>query len=157
MQQAVERGIRAEGILPGGLNVNRNLAWIRVHCVAYDVFNHRLQQQAKAQQPQREKDPPRPVEKPAAKPGATPAKGQQAARPPSMRVGGKRAGFSSVSMRTTAATAAVIKPTISLSVSTREISIRGAVVVKELALKLGVRPNRLIADLMQLKVLASIN
>ena len=78
-------------------------------------------------------------------------------RQPSMRVGGKRAGFSSVSMRTTAATAAVVKPTISLSVSTREISIRGAVVVKELALKLGVRPNRLIADLMQLKILASIN
>ena len=49
------------------------------------------------------------------------------------------------------------KPTISLSVSTREISIRGAVVVKELALKLGIRPNRLIADLMGLKVLASIN
>ena len=121
----------------------------------------KAQQQAKAQPSQKEKEPPRPAEKtsakPAAKPGAAPAKGQQAARPPSMRVGGKRAGFSSVSMRTTAATAAVIKPTISLSVSTREISIRGAVVVKELALKLGVRPNRLIADLMQLKVLASIN
>ena len=39
----------------------------------------------------------------------------------------------------------------------REISIRGAVVVKELAAKLGLRPNRLIADLMGLKVLASIN
>ena len=117
----------------------------------------KAQQQAKAQLPQKEKESPRPAEKAAAKPGAAPAKGPQSARPPSMRVGGKRAGFSSVSMRTTAATAAVIKPTISLSVSTREISIRGAVVVKELALKLGVRPNRLIADLMQLKVLASIN
>ena len=118
----------------------------------------KAQQQTKAQPPQ--KEPARPAEKtsakPAAKSGAVPDKGQSA-RPPSMRVGGKRAGFSSVSMRTTAATAAVVKPTISLSVSTREISIRGAVVVKELALKLGVRPNRLIADLMQLKVLASIN
>lgn len=57
----------------------------------------------------------------------------------------------------TAAPVAPAKPTISLSVSTREISIRGAVVVKELALKLGIRPNRLIADLMGLKILASIN
>ena len=44
-----------------------------------------------------------------------------------------------------------------VTVTTREISIRGAIVVKELALKLGIRPNRLIADLMQLKILASIN
>ncbi|MBR6735021.1 MAG: translation initiation factor IF-2 [Kiritimatiellae bacterium] len=98
-------------------------------------------------------------------------------RPASTRVGGHRAGFSSVSMKLsrpqvqigtakpvvtavgapTAAPAAPAKPTISLSVSTREISIRGAVVVKELALKLGIRPNRLIADLMGLKILASIN
>lgn len=48
------------------------------------------------------------------------------------------------------------KPTISLPVS-REISIRGAVVVKDLALKLGVRPNRLVADLMHLKIDASVN
>ena len=48
------------------------------------------------------------------------------------------------------------KPTISLPVS-REISIRGAVVVKDLALKLGVRPNRLVADLMSLKILTSAN
>ena len=106
---------------------------------------------------------------------AVPAK--PAAPQPPPRVGGTRAGFSSVSMKvsrpqvqitpgkptiTTSATpaapvAAPAKPTISLSVSTREISIRGAVVVKELALKLGIRPNRLIADLMGLKVLASIN
>ena len=39
----------------------------------------------------------------------------------------------------------------------REISIRGAVVVKDLAAKLGIKPNRLIADLMALKILASIN
>ncbi|MBR4652647.1 MAG: translation initiation factor IF-2 [Kiritimatiellae bacterium] len=119
---------------------------------------------AKAQQPKQQlapkpaqKEPPKPEPvKPA--PAAKPAPGKPAVRPgQSMRVGGKRAGFSSVSMRTTAASAALVKPTISLSVSTREISIRGAVVVKELALKLGVRPNRLIADLMQLKVLASIN
>lgn len=39
----------------------------------------------------------------------------------------------------------------------KEISIRGAVVVKDLALKLNIKPNRLIADLMGLKILASIN
>lgn len=39
----------------------------------------------------------------------------------------------------------------------REISIRGAVVVKDLAAKLDLKPNRLIADLMALKILASIN
>ncbi len=39
----------------------------------------------------------------------------------------------------------------------KEISIRGAVVVKDLATKLNIKPNRLIADLMGLKVLASIN
>jgi translation initiation factor IF-2 len=39
----------------------------------------------------------------------------------------------------------------------RVILLRGAVVVKDLAEKLGVRPNRLIADLMQLNILASIN
>ncbi|MBO4286742.1 MAG: translation initiation factor IF-2, partial [Kiritimatiellae bacterium] len=37
------------------------------------------------------------------------------------------------------------------------IPLRGAVVVKDFAEKLGVRPNRLIADLMQLNILASIN
>ena len=113
---------------------------------------------------------PAPVKKPVAPPPPKPVP------PPAPRVGGLRAGFSSVSMRVsrpqvqivpgrpvistgTAAPAPVVppKPTISLSVSTREISIRGAVVVKELALKLGIRPNRLIADLMGLKVLASIN
>ena len=39
----------------------------------------------------------------------------------------------------------------------KEISIRGAVVVKDLAVKLNIKPNRLIADLMGLKILASIN
>jgi len=39
----------------------------------------------------------------------------------------------------------------------RIIQVRGAVLVKELAEKLGLRPNRLIADLMQLNILASIN
>ena len=115
-------------------------------------------------------------EKKDAKPPAPPPPPPKPAAPvrppkPVTRVGGTRAGFSSVSMRTTRTMAPTIssisttgtpapapaKPSISLSVSTREISIRGAVVVKELALKLGVRPNRLIADLMQLKVLASIN
>ena len=46
---------------------------------------------------------------------------------------------------------------ISVNEESREISIRGAVVVKDLATKLGIKPNRLIADLMGLKVLASIN
>ncbi len=120
------------------------------------------------------------VKKPAApapvvaKKPVVPAK--PATPPPATRVGGLRAGFSSVSMKVSrpqvqiaagkptisagvapAVPVAPAKPTISLSVSTREISIRGAVVVKELALKLGIRPNRLIADLMGLKVLASIN
>ena len=39
----------------------------------------------------------------------------------------------------------------------RVILLRGAVVVKDLAEKLGLRPNRLIADLMQQNILASIN
>ena len=39
----------------------------------------------------------------------------------------------------------------------RVIPLRGAVVVKDLAERLGLRPNRLIADLMQLNILASIN
>lgn len=39
----------------------------------------------------------------------------------------------------------------------RVLIVRGAVMVKELAEMLGLRPNRLIADLMQLNVLASIN
>ena len=39
----------------------------------------------------------------------------------------------------------------------RVILLRGAVVVKDLAEKMGLRPNRLIADLMQLNILASIN
>ena len=117
---------------------------------------------------------PAPASVPAKKPVAAPPP-KPVPPPPAPRVGGLRAGFSSVSMRVSrpqvqivpgrpavtvgAAPAPVAppKPTISLSVSTREISIRGAVVVKELALKLGIRPNRLIADLMGLKILASIN
>ena len=46
---------------------------------------------------------------------------------------------------------------ISVNEESREISIRGAVVVKDLAAKLGIKPNRLIADLMGIKILASIN
>ncbi len=46
---------------------------------------------------------------------------------------------------------------ISVNEELKEISIRGAVVVKDLAAKLNVKPNRLIADLMGLKILASIN
>ena len=103
----------------------------------------------------KEPPPPPPPPKPAAQPHPR----------ISTRVGGLRAGFSSVSMKT-ATTMRILasqgqpvapKSTVTMSVNTREISIRGAVIVKELATKLGVRPNRLIADLMQLKVLASIN
>ena len=46
---------------------------------------------------------------------------------------------------------------ISVNEESKEISIRGAVVVKDLAAKLNIKPNRLIADLMGLKILASIN
>ena len=46
---------------------------------------------------------------------------------------------------------------ISVNEDAKEISIRGAVVVKDLAAKLNIKPNRLIADLMGLKILASIN
>ena len=105
-------------------------------------------------------------EKPAVKPApAAPAKPAAPAPRPVTRVGGLRAGFASVSMKTATTMkimasqgqAPAAKPTVTMSVNTREISVRGAVVVKELATKLGIRPNRLIADLMQLKVLASIN
>ena len=46
---------------------------------------------------------------------------------------------------------------ISVNEDSKEISIRGAVIVKDLAMKLNIKPNRLIADLMSLKILASIN
>ena len=46
---------------------------------------------------------------------------------------------------------------ISVNEENKEISIRGAVIVKDLAAKLNIKPNRLIADLMSLKILASIN
>ena len=46
---------------------------------------------------------------------------------------------------------------ISVDEEAKEISIRGAVVVKDLAAKLNIKPNRPIADLMSLKILASIN
>ena len=46
---------------------------------------------------------------------------------------------------------------ISVNEESKEISIRGAVVVKDLAAKLNIKPNRLIADLMALKILLSIN
>ena len=46
---------------------------------------------------------------------------------------------------------------ISVNEAAKEISIRGAVIVKDLAAKLNIKPNRLIADLMGLKILASIN
>ena len=46
---------------------------------------------------------------------------------------------------------------ISVNEEAKEISIRGAVVVKDLAQKLNLKPNRVIASLMDLKILASIN
>lgn len=58
-----------------------------------------------------------------------------------------------------AKSSATVQPSgrIQVDEGSREISIRGAVVVKDLAAKLGIKPNRLIADLMALKILASIN
>ena len=53
--------------------------------------------------------------------------------------------------------AAIPSSRINVNEESKEISIKGAVVVKDLAIKLGIKPNRLIADLMMLKVLASIN
>ena len=125
------------------------------------------QQQAEQKRKEQEKEKKRLEEELREKAKRELAAKQQAAKAappkkPVLRVGGKRAGFSSVSMKTASTLKAVqaaapAKPAITLSVSSREISVRGAVVVKELATKLGIRPNRLIADLMQLKVLASIN
>ncbi len=78
------------------------------------------------------------------------------ALPPKPAMSARHAGFQQVKLSSgTAGRPAA--PTVTISVQTREITVRGAVVVKELATKLGIRPNRLIADLMQLKVLASIN
>jgi len=49
------------------------------------------------------------------------------------------------------------QPSAATTTSDRVLLLRGAIMVKELAEMLGLRPNRLIADLMQLNVLASIN
>ena len=72
-----------------------------------------------------------------------------------------REGQKSFDKRTARATAAAPAQTggsrISVDASTKEVSIRGAVVVKDFAAKLNIKPNRLIADLMGLKILASIN
>ena len=133
------------------------------------------QQALSKKESKKEKDPGKKDREVAKKESVKPAAKQSPAAPakpaalapqrPVTRVGGLRAGFSSVSMKT-ATTMKIMasqgqapapKPTVTMSVNTREISVRGAVVVKELATKLGIRPNRLIADLMQLKVLASIN
>ena len=78
------------------------------------------------------------------------------ALPPKPAMSARHAGFQQVKLSSGAA-GRPTAPTVTISVQTREITVRGAVVVKELATKLGIRPNRLIADLMQLKVLASIN
>ena len=72
-----------------------------------------------------------------------------------------REGQKSFDKRTARATpAAPAQPSgsrISVDAATKEVSIRGAVVVKDFAAKLNIKPNRLIADLMGLKILASIN
>ena len=51
----------------------------------------------------------------------------------------------------------IAPPPVPETAPDRIITLRGAVVVKDLADQLGLRPNRLIADLMQLNILASIN
>jgi translation initiation factor IF-2 len=48
-------------------------------------------------------------------------------------------------------------PAVPEATNERTLTVRGPIMVKELAEMLGLRPNRLIADLMQLNVLASIN
>ncbi len=70
-----------------------------------------------------------------------------------------REGQKSFDKRTQRIPAAIPPPSgrISVNEEAREISIRGAVIVKDLAAKLNIKPNRLIADLMGLKILASIN
>ena len=70
-----------------------------------------------------------------------------------------REGQKSFDKRSQRPAAAVPPPggRISVNEESREISIRGAVIVKDLAAKLNIKPNRLIADLMGLKILASIN
>ena len=62
-----------------------------------------------------------------------------------------------LAQRTAAAAAPTPAPAAAEPANDRILSVRGPVVVKELAEMLGLRPNRLIADLMQLNVLASIN
>ena len=90
----------------------------------------------------KDKDAKKESAKPVAK--AAPAAPAKPAAPapvqrPVTRVGGLRAGFSSVSMKTATTMkimasqgqpAAAPKPTVTMSVNTREISVRGAVVVK---------------------------
>lgn len=102
---------------------------------------------------------------PGARPGAVHITigGRPSPQTPLKQRSAPRAGFQQVSIsaapvpRPTIQTAAPAAAAPVINVNSREISIRGATVVKDLAEKLGIRPNRLIADLMQLKVLASIN
>ncbi len=72
---------------------------------------------------------------------------------------GQKAFDKLAASRGAGASAAAQTPTsrISVNAEAKEISIRGAVIVKDLAAQLNVKPNRLIADLMALKILASIN
>ena len=139
----------------------------------------RQQPAAPGRQPQQKL---RPGQRPAPAAAAAPARPAAAAAPARpaapkpIRIG--RAGFQPVSVTASftrpfgtpsvqisakPAAAAAPKPAAPqpaapvINVNSREVSIRGAMVVKDLAAKLGIRPNRLIADLMQLKVLASIN
>ena len=62
-----------------------------------------------------------------------------------------------LAQRATAAVEPTASPNAGEPGTDHILTVRGPVVVKELAEMLGLRPNRLIADLMQLNVLASIN
>ena len=62
-----------------------------------------------------------------------------------------------LAQRPAPASAPAAAPAPAEPANSRVLMVRGPVVVKELAEMLGLRPNRLIADLMQLNVLASIN
>ena len=79
---------------------------------------------------------------------------QRGVQQPYQQRGPQGAQMSSVGVRTAQP---AIPPPVQETAPDRIIILRGAVVVKELAEQLGLRPNRLIADLMQLNILASIN
>jgi len=78
----------------------------------------------------------------------TPPRGAAQPRPPAPQP--RRTGFTPLAP-------AAAAPAPASAAASRVIQLRGATLVKDLAELLGLRPNRVIADLMQVNVLASIN